>query len=123
MEASGANTTEAQVLPGNVNPTTAAHYENHPCEPCCQTVQPVQVPVTRDTSELTLATADQWHTAENPARDISFASCCLHHVSAFIPISRKWRRDAVNSEIDAACSSSQAVLSVWWRKRTAMLSF
>lgn len=123
MEASSADSTEAQVLPGNANPTTAAHNENHPGEPCCQTAQPVQVPVTRDKSDLMLATADRRQTAENPARDTPFASCCLHHVSAFIPISRKWRRDAVNSEIDAACSGGQDVLSVWCRKRTAMPSF
>ena len=32
MEASGANTAEAQVLPANANPTTTAHYEKPPLQ-------------------------------------------------------------------------------------------
>lgn len=123
MEANGADDTATQVLPGNANPTATARYESHLGETCRQTAQPVQAPGTSDKSGLMLATADRWHAAEHPARDTLFASCCLHHVSVFIPISRNWRRDAVESVIDAACSSGQVVLSVRCRKRTAMLNF
>ena len=123
MEANGADNTVAQVLPGNANPTATVHCEDHLGEPCRQTAQLVQAPGARDKSDLMQATADRWHTPENPARDTLFASCCLHHVSVLIPISRNWRRDAVKSAVDTACSSGRVVLSVWCRKRTAMLNF
>ncbi|MYI69831.1 MAG: hypothetical protein F4103_14175 [Boseongicola sp. SB0673_bin_14] len=102
MEANGADNTAAQVLLGNANPTATARYESHLGEPCRQTAQLVQAPGARDKSNLMLATADRSHAPGNPARDTLFASCYLHHVSVFIPISRNWRRDAVKSVIDTA---------------------